>query len=197
MDWRRDPATGMRSRAGVPLTFSVLVPATSRVRNAAVQIVQDQLQRAGVTMEIQKLEMNTWGDRAAKGRFDAIIGSWSTDPSPASLLQTWTSAGLGGYNFQRYTNAAVDRLANRAVAARDRGAALALWRETLDSINADPPAIWLATLTQVAGVSARFTDVSIRSDQWAANLWRWRVAPDRMIPRDIAGTGATPPEPRR
>jgi hypothetical protein len=45
----------------------------------------------------------------------------------------------------------------------------------------------MMTLRQAAAVNARFDNVSIRPDQWAAYLWTWRVRRGEMIERDLVG----------
>jgi ABC-type transport system substrate-binding protein len=136
-------------------------------------------------MTIAELEFNTFFARSAAGRFDAYFGAWGQDPSPSSIADIWTTAGIDGQNFGHYSNSEVDRLVRSAVAVQDMKEARRLWREAISVLNADAPAIWLIEPVAVAGVHERFEDVSIRTDQWAANLWTWRVASDRMIARDL------------
>jgi peptide/nickel transport system substrate-binding protein len=199
LGWRERGPDGIRRQHGRRLAFTLLVPAFSRLRIQVADLIQDQLKRVGVAMDVQPLEANVWIDRIQKGRFDAIFGSWSTDPTPASVLQTWTSSGIGGYNYQHYSNPVYDRLVNQAVKTHDRATAVALWHEATDTINADAPAIWVLSPATVAGVSARFTNVSFQSDQWGMTLWRWHVPRDKMIGRDSVGAlpAAAPPAPRQ
>jgi peptide/nickel transport system substrate-binding protein len=177
LGWTKRGPDGIRTKQGRRLSFSVIFPSFSQIRLRTGEVIQDQLKRVGVDMQLQPLEGNIWADRANRGRFDALLGSWQTDPTPASVLQTWTSSGIGGYNFQRYSNPAYDALVQRAVQSRDRTAATALWHEANDAINADAPAAWIFAPTTLGAVSSRFTNVTFQADQWAMNMWQWRVAP--------------------
>jgi len=177
LGWRDSNGDGVVDRAGRSLAFDLLVPSTSSVRHGAALILQEQLRRVGVAVTLREQEFNVFMSRAAAGRFDAYFGMWAQDPSPASILETWTAAGLGHSNFGSYASPAFDSLVHAAVRAPDPAAARGRWRAALSRINADAPALWLLAPTGVAGVHRRFDNVSIRPDQWTADLWTWRVAP--------------------
>jgi peptide/nickel transport system substrate-binding protein len=185
LGWRDTNRDGVLDRGGRRLAFRLIVPSSSGLRRRAAVVVQDQLRRIGVAREIEELEFNAFLSRARARRFDAYFGAWAQDPSPASIRDTWTSAGLDGFNFGRYANPEADRLVDAALAARDRPLARARWREAIATINADAPAIWLYAPVAVAAVHRRFDNVSVRPDQWAAALWTWRVKPSERIARDL------------
>lgn len=184
LGWRDRDRDGVRERDGRRLAFELLVPTTSQLRRRAAVIVQEQLRRVGVAMSINELDWSTFLSRAAAGRFDAIFGAWALDPSPRQLRQYWGSSGIDGFNYQRYRNPEFDRLVDSAAATADPARALEVWHRAIAVINQDAPAIWIYTPHPVAAVHRRFENVSIRSDQWAANLWTWRVRPENLLPRD-------------
>ncbi len=187
LGWRDGDGDGVLDRNGVPLEFELIVPSSSALRRRAAVIVQDQLKRLGVSMQIQELEFNTFMSRAAAHRFDAHFGTWAQDPSPGSIEETWTSAGITQFNFGRYANPQVDRLVRDALRAPDMATARVKWHAAISEINADAPAIWMYEPVGVAGVHERFENVSIRPDQWTTTLWTWRVPQTRLIDRDRAG----------
>ncbi len=181
--WDRD-GDGVRERGGRRLAFELLVPTTSQLRRRASVIVQEQLRRVGVAMSINELDWSTFLSRAAAGQFDAIFGAWALDPSPRQLRQYWGSPGIGGFNYQRYSNPEFDRLVESAALSTEPGRALELWHAAIAVINQDAPAIWIYAPRPMAAVHRRFENVTIRSDQWAATLWTWQVGPDNLLPRD-------------
>lgn len=185
--WRDSDRDGVLDRAGRSLSFDLLVPSSSQLRRQAAVIVQDQLKRIGAELKISELEPNLWLTRTGGGDFDAAFGMWSIEPSPRALEQLWTSRGIGGSNHGRYSNTRFDRLVREAAAAEDPETARRMWHEALAQINDDAPAIWLVSPLLSAAVHRRFEGVEIRPDQWAANLWKWRVPADRLTDRDLAG----------
>lgn len=184
LGWRPG-ADGVRVKDGRRLQFDLLVPTSSALRRRAAVIVQDQLKRLGIAMPITELDFNTFINRSQAGRFDAAFLSWASDPSPRSIRQTWSSAGIGASNYQRYSNPAFNQFAARAVAAPDRASAAHLWHQAITTINADAPAIWIFVPRPVLAVHRRFTDTAVRPDLWTALLWQWRVNPDALIERDL------------
>jgi peptide/nickel transport system substrate-binding protein len=85
--WTDDDGDGVRERNGHPFRFTALV--RSAVYTDAV-LVQDQLRRVGVRMEMIALDDNLIGGRMSTGEFDAVFGMdiigmnrglWVTDAS--------------------------------------------------------------------------------------------------------------------
>lgn len=185
LGWRDTNGDGVLDRGGRRLAFRLIVPSSSGLRRRAAVVLQDQFRRLGVAMEIEELEFNAFMSRARAGRFDAYFGAWAQDPSPASIRDTWTSAGIGAFNYGGYANPEVDRLVDEALAAPDRAAARVRWREAVSRLNADAPAIWLYAPVAVAAVHRRFENVTVRPDQWAATLWTWRVRASERLTRDL------------
>ena len=122
----------------------------------------------------------------ATGRFDALLISWNTDPTPtSSIAQTWTREGIGRSNYLRYVNPAFDGLVERASAGAGRRAATQrTWRQAIELLNQDAPAVFLFAPQSVAAVHRRVADVTIRPDSWLALLRTWRIPAERLIDRD-------------
>lgn len=182
--WRDLDGDGVRERTGRRLEFDLLLPATSQARHRAAVIVQEDLKRLGVTMRLNEVDFTTFVARGQASQFDAAFGSWTQDPSPRNMAQFWGTAGIGGFNWGRYSNPTVDQLMNQAADAPDAEQARTLWHRAIALINADAPAIWIFTPVPTAAVHRRFQNVTIRGDQWGATLWTWRVHPDSLIERD-------------
>lgn len=182
LGWRDTDGDGVLDHGRARLAFDFLVPGSSAMRVRAAQVIQDQLRRVGVELRVVEMEFRAWSDRMDAGRFDAVFGARQQDPSPASILEAWTTAGPA--NAGRYTNPTVDRLIADAVRAREVERARALWHEALALIGADAPAIWVYEPTVYAAVHTRFRNVTIRPDMLTATVWTWRVDPARMLARD-------------
>src|SRR5256886_2149633 len=59
-----------------------------------------------------------------------------------------------------------------------------LWRNAMDLINADAPAVFLYSLENMAAIHNRVDNVQLRPDSWAALLRTWRIPSSRLIDRD-------------
>ena len=182
--WRLAPGAAVRSRGGRPLRFTLLVPTTSRTRQQAAVLLQDQLKRIGVTMEITPLEYAVFEERGNRGAFDALFLSRTLDPSPANLVQFWGSSAIGHGNLGGYASPAFDSLLAAAAAAPDRARALPLYHAVLGQLNEDAAAVFMYSPRNNAAVHRRILGVTIRPDSWLATAAAWSIAPGRRLPRD-------------
>src|SRR5258705_10391320 len=113
--WRDSAHDGIRERDGQRLEFHILVPSTSQTRKQYAQLLQEQFPPGGPPVDIDQVQATLDPERAAAGKFDAILQAWNNDPSPGSGgSQVWTRAGIGGSNFLRYDNPAFDAFVERA-----------------------------------------------------------------------------------
>src|SRR2546426_344596 len=156
---------GVRARAGQKLAFRILVPTTSASRRLYARLLQETFRTIGADVQLDEVDLGLFSERARTGRFNAVLYTWNTDPTPSSSIpQTWTQAGLGRSNHGRYVNPAFDRLADRAVGAMNRAEARRLWRTAIEVLNQDAPAIFLFAPHAVAAAPPRTTDVPIPPD---------------------------------
>jgi peptide/nickel transport system substrate-binding protein len=186
--WRRGP-DGMRSKAGRPLRFSIMVPTTSAPRKAYAQLIQEQLRRVGARVDIDATDANAFYPRMQAGKFDAFINTFGTDPSPAGGKQNWATAGIGeqGQNVLRYSNAKVDALFDSVATSFDPAKTKTYALRAFQQIIDDAPAIWLYDYVNVDAVHRRITLAPMRTDEWWANLADWSIPPDKRIERDRVG----------
>ena len=185
--WTERDAQGYRMRNGQRLSFGVLVPSSSGMRRQTAIIMESQLRAVGVEMVIEELEFTTWQERSRQGRFDATFGNWGQDPNPiGSIDGSWGTHGSD--NYGKYSNPTFDSLIVAIGRITDPDQKRAAWREALLLLQSDAPAVWVFAPALAAGVHSRLQNVVIRSDQWGATMWRWRINTDAMLPRDRIGT---------
>ncbi|HWA16252.1 MAG TPA: peptide ABC transporter substrate-binding protein, partial [Gemmatimonadales bacterium] len=140
--WKRD-ADGMRRKGKQALTIDILVPSTSAGRRRLAEGLQEQWRLAGVSATVTAVDFPVFQERLGKGNFESFIGAWLDEPSPRGLADFWTTAGIGGFNYGRYSNPVFDRLLATAMAAPTVAEARGAWRAAMDTLNADAPAIFL------------------------------------------------------
>src|SRR6266853_212645 len=184
--WTDTDGDGIRDKDGKPLAVRLLLPTTSAIRRQYARLLQEQFRIAGVDVQLDEVDFGLYNERARAGRFDALLNTWNTDPTPSSgFPQTWTPAGFGRSNYTRYDNPDVDRLVDQAVAsAANRDQARRAWRAAVETLNRDAPGIFLFATSNVAAVHKRIVDVTIRPDSWLALLRTWRIPADRLTDRD-------------
>jgi peptide/nickel transport system substrate-binding protein len=185
LGWVRRGSDGMRAKNGRELAFTLIIPTSSLTRIRMGPLLQEQLRRMGIRVQLEQLESSTEGDREARGTFDAALGSWTMSSSPDGMRGAWTSQGIGknGVNYGSYSNPRFDALldsalwANPAQAREKFTAALAI-------INDDAPAIWLYEPRKILGVHRRIRTAEMRPDAWWFDLADWYIPPAERLLRD-------------
>jgi peptide/nickel transport system substrate-binding protein len=190
LGWRVSGTDSIRRRNGRPLEFTLTVPGSSRNRVNMAVIVQDQLRQVGATMNIDKLEFASFIDREIRHGFDAVMGGWHVDASPAGIRQTWASAGAraGGSNYGSYTNPAFDAATDSALSAMSFSERRDRFKRAYQTIIDDAPAIWLAEPKSVVAINRRIQTPALRPDSWWSGLADWWVPPAGRITRDTVGS---------
>ena len=164
--------------------IDILVPATSSTRKQLALMIQEAWRKAGVNATVTTVEFPVFQERLAKGRFDTYIGAYLDEPTPRGLMDQWTRAGWGALNYGHYANPVFDSLLSVASREQDVGKARGRWREAMDTLNADAPAIFLYALANNAAVQRRLEGVKIDPYSWLSGLAKWKIDPKRALARD-------------
>lgn len=174
--WADSDGDGILDKDGKPLALGLNYPSPSAPRGVMALQIQEQLRQVGIRVDVNRLEGPVWTERRNAGSFDLDFGQATMDPSPAGMVQTWSCAGRGGSNKAYYCDPKVDSLLARALRA-PRKEALALYRETVRTIAADAPAVFLYSTTTPMAVSDRIKNVElVPVAPWSA-VWRWSPGP--------------------
>ncbi len=174
--WKRD-ASGVRRHGSTRLAFGLLVPSTSSSRKLLAQVLQESWRKLGAEVAIDIVDFPVFQQRLAEGKFDSYIGAYLDEPSPRGLVDQWTRAGWDALNHGHYANPVVDSLIRVALEASALPIARTQWREVLDSMNVDAPAVYLYTPEQSAVISRRITGVTIDPWSWLEGVERWGLEP--------------------
>lgn len=178
LGWTDHDGDGILDKDGHPLSFSLMIPATSAPRRRMAELAQEMFRRVGIQLTLLSVEPKQYVARREAGQYDIEFNVTTQDPTPSGLTQSWR---CGGLNSARFCDPVFDSLTAQAIASRGSAA---LWRKALDRIIEDAPAIWVYTPTFVALVQQRFEQVSFRTHSTWLDLWRWRVKRGAELPRD-------------
>ena len=190
LGWRDANDDGVREKNGRPLRFTVLVPSSSANRVRMAVLLQEALKQVGARADLEQLEFNVWSERQKQGNFDAVMGAWQLDLSPATIRQTWSSAAArskDGSNYGSSMNPQFDAYVDSAMAEMNPARSKAYYRRAYETIIADAPAIWLYELVNTHALHERLQPVGVRADAWWANLEKWSIPPGERIARDNLG----------
>jgi peptide/nickel transport system substrate-binding protein len=186
--WRRDP-NGWRVKDGRPLAFDILVPSSSGVRKKAAVMLQEGWRLLGARVSVTSVDFPVFQERIGKGQFDTYIGAYIDQPSARGLGDAWTRQGWEGLNYGRYENSAFDSLLARAERTVEPEVARGLYREALDTLNADAPGIFLFAPSSVAAIRRSLQAVQLNPYSWISEIPEWRVANIQKVQTEVAKGG--------
>ena len=188
LGWRMG-SNGVRQRAGKPLRFSLLVPASSAARVAAALVVQEQWRQLGVQMEIERLDIAAFFAAVNGRRFEAAMLGVAPQPSPSGLRQNWSTAAItmsNGLNAGSFSDPAVDAAIDSAVTATNLASARAHYRAAYQMLVDAAPAIWLLEPMRVGAVSRRVNVGTLPRHAWWSSLPNWSVTGEAPARADSA-----------
>jgi len=177
--WRLASGASTRHRGAIALRFALLVPSTATAGQRAAVLIQDQLRRVGVQMDIEPIDNAELAARLSAHRFDAALIELDWDPSPLSARQLWgtpADASAESANFGGYASREFDAAITSAAAAIDSSAARSATSRAWRTLVRDAPAIWLYDLQEVAAVRRCIHPRGVRADAWWSALSAWTIA---------------------
>lgn len=184
LGWLRG-TNGVRAKNRSQLAFTIAIPTNSLNRMRAGVILQDQLKRAGIVVNLEQLDPSTETERERAGAFDAALDVWTMGASPDGTWDAWSSEGAGsnGVNFGHYKDTAFDIVLDSALKA-DAAHARGLFSRAYSIINEDAPAVWLYEARKILAVHRRIRTNVMRPDAWWFSLADWYIPMGERILRD-------------
>ncbi len=109
--WRTVAGSRTRSRAGVPFSFTLTIPAgTQEMTDRMAAWIQHSLAAVGVRMEIEKLEWKTFLERRRAHQFQAAMASLRFTPIPDQYELYHSTSRQNGLNYVGLADPEVDRV---------------------------------------------------------------------------------------
>jgi peptide/nickel transport system substrate-binding protein len=169
----------LEDAAGAPVRFTI-VTQTNHIRARVATVIQEQLRRVGIGVDVAALEPRSLFQRFASGDYDAIYFGFQTSSlDPANNLDFWLSSGSGHvWNPEQPQPATawerrIDQLMQQQIAAptlaeRQRlfGEVQKIFGENLPAIYFVAPKVAVAMSRRVGGAQPALLDPKVL---WAAD----------------------------
>lgn len=181
--WRDSDSDGLLDRRGQPLRFSLLV-LTGSVGPQLAQMLQAELRKIGVTMDIEVLDGAAGIEKVLASDFDAAYLAWDldADPDPYAIFHS-TQTPPRGQNFIHYSNAEIDRLLVRARAELDPSRRRELYWRVHEILADEQPYTWVLQSAAKWGINRRVRGVKVGSGYglflWYPGELDWWIARER------------------
>jgi peptide/nickel transport system substrate-binding protein len=169
--WADSDGDGIAEKEGRKLTFDLMVFAGSASTKQFAQMVQAEMKKAGVAVEIAVTDTATAFERIRSGNFQAVYMSWDLDPDPDpfSLFHSSQFPPVG-QNFVFYSNPEVDRLIEEGRRELDLAKRKALYWKLHEILADDQPYTWTIQVSSKWGISKRLRGVAV-SRGYGLFLW--------------------------
>ena len=175
LGWRR-ASDEIRSRNGENLEFTLLTVGTGD--NALEQMIQAQLRRVGVAVQIRQLELTTFLALAqgAERDFDVLVSGIPGDLSLGHVATLFRGDKPGPLAYSGYQDAGFDFAVERAARAESVSELEQAWRDAQAILARDMPATWLYHSRGVQGVNRRVRGVHLDLRGELAGVTNWWIA---------------------
>ena len=179
LGWSDSDGDGILDKDGVKMSFTLMTNSGNKRRANASVIIQATLKEAGIEVNLETLESNTFFERLRKKDYEAALSGWSAglfvDPSTI-----WSSGPEYEFNFVTYKNERVDELIQQGLRTPDPAVAAPIWQEMQQLIYEDQPYAFLYWMDEIVGVHERFQDTQINVSGSLNDLHTWHVPADQV-----------------
>ena len=154
VDRNRD---GVReNQRGQRLSFTLLT-SERPLNRAIVEVVQSQLRKLGVRVQIEVAEFQTMLAQHRGRDFDAVLCNWVLDnyqmaSTPYSLFHSSQAEVDGSANRSGVQDPELDRLIEQGAAATDPEQAKQVWRQFTERLQQEQPFTFMFWLDELAAV---------------------------------------------
>jgi peptide/nickel transport system substrate-binding protein len=195
--WLDRDGDGVLEKDGKPFAITLQIIAGSATSQQFAQLVQAELKRAGVKVEISMLDGAMAIQRMAAGNYDAAYLSWDLDPDPDPFGIFHSSAiPPRGQNYVFYSNPEADRLIDQARHELDQSKRKDLYWRLHEILAEDQPYTWVVQVSAKWGINKRVKGaVSSRGMgffSWYPGELGWWITRDHLRDHNRGGAGAAP-----
>jgi len=144
-----------------PFTFEIVTSNSSSIRPYAVQILQHQLKKAGVIVNIRVMEWQAFLNMVVFPHdFDSILLGWGLSSTPDPYLFWHTDSDKkGGFNLVGYNNPIMDEMIDKSQSMVDREELSKLWKEMFKIIVDDNPYLFLYIPNSITSVNKNIKNI--------------------------------------
>ena len=154
-------ADGLIAKDGKPLEIELMVSAGGGFADQFASVMKEDFSRAGITLNIRKLEFQTLLTKINQRDFQSVMLGWSSGIE-SDPYQLWhTSQREKGHNFTGFGNTETDALIEQARLTFDEKARNDIYHRFHEVVYKEQPYTFLYTSYALVAVSKRFTNVNV------------------------------------
>lgn len=174
---------GIFEKNGTPLVIKISTAYGNPTREEVEKIIQEDLRTAGIKLEIDNADSNTFFNRRlANGDFEMGLWAWLEDPEPGmDFIFADDRIPPAGENYYRYNNPEVTAVLKTMPTVIDDAKRANLYREVQEKIANDAVVVPLYQHFQVVAfnkkVNGVINNISFEGPFW--NLSNWWISKEQ------------------
>jgi peptide/nickel transport system substrate-binding protein len=152
-----DKAKALLKEAGQEnLSFTIRVPSNYQVHVDTAQVISNQLAKAGITVNIESVDWNTWLTRVyQKSEFEAtVVAVDGPTAFPTSFLKRYVSTASD--NFVKFKSKAFDETYEKATLETDDAEQVKLFKECQKILSDECSSVYIQDISSVVVNSPKF-----------------------------------------
>jgi peptide/nickel transport system substrate-binding protein len=161
-----------------PFVFEIATSNSSEVRPYAAQIIQHQLAKIGVQVNLRVMEWQAFLNMVVFPReFDTVLLGWSLSLSPDPYL-VWHSDNdkPGAFNFIGYKNEKVDTLIKKAEGLVDRKKLAVVQQEIFKRVVDDNAYLFLYIPNSISVINKKINPIEPTINGFWHNQIEWKIS---------------------
>jgi peptide/nickel transport system substrate-binding protein len=186
--WVDGDGDGVLEKDGRDLAFTLTTTVGNKRRADASILIQDHLKQVGVSVRLEKLEVNAFFGNLRERKFEAALAGWSAAlfVDPSGVWSCDKEGARNENNVTGYCNAEVDALVAKGLSTPDPQQAAAIWKEMQRVVYADQPYLFMWWMDEIVGISDRFENATIDVVSPYNDLHAWEVPEGKVKYRGAA-----------
>ncbi len=158
-----------------PFSFEIVTSNSSSIRPYAVEILQYQLKKAGVVVNLRVMEWQAFLNMVVFPHdFDSVLLGWGLSSTPDPYLFWHTDSDKkGGFNLVGYNNPIMDTMIDKSQSMIDREELAKLWKEMFKIIVDDNPYLFLYIPNSITTVNKKIKNIEPSLSGIWHNYIRW------------------------
>lgn len=154
---------GKKIRLELELAF---LSTTPEWREMALMI-EASMKQAGVKVNLNMTDLQTWLDKGTSHHFDMIMGSWNSSALPEDYAQLWATSSWkeNGLNFSGFGNEKTDAIIDSLAVTMDETARLGMEKRIQAAIYNEYPYVFLYGLVRRTAIHKRFSGAELYGER--------------------------------
>lgn len=184
--WKDSNGDGVLDKGGKPFKLELMVLSGSGTTVQFAQMVQGEMKKVGVDLELTTLDPAIAIQRILSGNYQsAYLGfDLDNDPDPFNILHS-SQFPPRGQNFAYYSNPEVDRLIETARHEMDRSKRKEMYWRIHEIVSDDQPYTWTIQVSSKWGINKRVRGAELSRGyglvRWYPGVLGWWIPRDQRV----------------